>query len=96
VVQLVADVRHRQLVNDPAFFGVDDGEEVRLGDARALVQAGEVEELLLRRRDRVLRRAVERRGSVVFVLHGVSASSRSWDRRFDQCSPGPTSCASKC
>ena len=76
VVQLVADVRHRQLVDDPALLRVDDGEEVRLGDARALVQAGEVEELLLRRRHRVLWRAVERRGSLVFVLHGVSL--RSW------------------
>ena len=46
VVELVADVRHRRLVDDPAVVGVDDGEEVRRVDAGALVQAGEVEELL--------------------------------------------------
>ena len=46
VMQLVADVRHRRLVDDPAVLGVDDGEEVRLVHAGALVQAGEIEELL--------------------------------------------------
>jgi hypothetical protein len=59
VVQLVADVRHRQLVDDPALFGIDDGEEVRRLDARALVQAREVEELLRRRLDRRLGGRVE-------------------------------------
>ena len=53
VVELVADVRHRQLVHDPAVLGVDDGEEVRRVDAGALVQAGEVEELLRRRAHRL-------------------------------------------
>ena len=45
-MQLVADVRHRRLVHDPAVLGIDDGEEVRLVHAGALVQAGEIEELL--------------------------------------------------
>ena len=65
VVQLVADVRHRRLVDDAAVLGVDDGEEVGLLDAGALVQAGEVEELLRRRLHRLLRRGVERLGLVV-------------------------------
>ena len=52
-MQLVADVRHRRLVHDPAVLGVDDGEEVRLVHAGALVQAGEVEELLRRRLQRL-------------------------------------------
>ena len=30
VVQLVADVGHRRLVDDPAVLGIDHGEEVRL------------------------------------------------------------------
>ena len=46
VMQLVADVGHRRLVDDAAVLGIDDGEEVGLVDAGALVQAGEVEELL--------------------------------------------------
>ena len=46
VMQLVADVGHRRLVHDAAVLGIDDGEEVGLVDAGALVQAGEVEELL--------------------------------------------------
>ena len=50
-----------------ALLGVDDGEEVGLLDAGALVQAGEVEELLRRRLHRLLRRAVEGSGLVVFV-----------------------------
>ena len=66
VVELVADVRHRRLVDDPAFLGVDDGEEVGRVDARALVQAGEVEELLRRRLERFVRRGVERSG---FMVH---------------------------
>ena len=41
-------------------LGVDDGEEVGRVDAGALVQAGDVEELLGRRLHRLLRRAVER------------------------------------
>jgi len=36
-------------VDDASALGVDDRDEVRLGDARALVQAREVEELLGRR-----------------------------------------------
>ena len=34
VMQLVADVRHRRLVHDPAVLGIDDGEEVRLARRR--------------------------------------------------------------
>jgi hypothetical protein len=37
VVQLVADVRHRQLVDDLSLLRVDDGEEVRLVDTGPLV-----------------------------------------------------------
>ena len=75
VVQLVADVRHRRLVDDPAVLGVDDGEEVGRVDAGALVQAGEVEELLRRRLQRLGRRGVERLRLVVMVLHGSSFGS---------------------
>ena len=54
VVQLVADVRHRRLVHDPSLLGVHDGEKVGRLDARAFVEAGEVEELLRRRLQRLL------------------------------------------
>jgi hypothetical protein len=64
VVELVADVRHRQLVDDLALLGIDDGEEVWLVDACALVQAGEVEVLLGRRLHRIVRCVVERRSVV--------------------------------
>ena len=40
-VQLVADVRHRQLVHDPAIPGVDHGEEIRLVDAGPLARRHE-------------------------------------------------------
>jgi hypothetical protein len=48
VVQLVADVGHRRLVDDPAVLSIRDGEEIRLLHAGARVQAGEIEELLRR------------------------------------------------
>ena len=60
------------LVDDPSLLGVDDGEEVGRLDARAFVQAGEVEELLRRRLQRLLGRAVERGGLVVLRVHGCS------------------------
>jgi hypothetical protein len=60
MMELVARVWHRQFVDDPAPVGLDDREEVRRVDAGALVQAGEIEELLGRRLHRLLRRAVER------------------------------------
>ena len=69
VVKLVADVRHRQLVDDPTLLGVDDGEKVRRFDPCALAQAGEVEELLLWRLHRLLRRPVERRRLVMLFVH---------------------------
>ena len=69
VVQLVAHVRHRRLVHDPALLGVDHGEEVGRLDPGALVQAGEVEELLRRGQERLLRRAVEGGGLPVFRVH---------------------------
>ena len=65
MVELVAGRRHRQLVDDAAVLGVDDGEEVRRVDTCALVQAGEVEELFGRRLHRLLRRAVEGRSGAV-------------------------------
>jgi hypothetical protein len=71
VVQLVADVRHRRLVEDPTMFGVDDGEEIGLFDPGALVQAGEVEELLRRRLLGLLWGAVERRAGAVCVHHDL-------------------------
>jgi hypothetical protein len=67
VVQLVADVRHRRLMDDPAVLGIDHGEEVRLVHAGALVQAGEIEELLGTGLTRLLRRRVER-GGVAFLV----------------------------
>ena len=51
VVQLVADVGHRRLVHDPAVLGIDHRQEVRPLHRRALVQAGEVQELLRLRAD---------------------------------------------
>jgi hypothetical protein len=65
VVELVACVRHRQLVDDPAVLGVDDGQEVRRVDPGALVQTDEIEELLRRGLHRLLRGAVERGRTVV-------------------------------
>ena len=59
VVELVADVRHRRLVDDATLFDVDDGEEVRRVDAGPLVQAGDVEELLVRGLKRLLGRGEE-------------------------------------
>ena len=70
MVQLVADVRHRRFVQDLALLGVDDRDEVGCLDARALVEAGEVEELLLRRLLGVRRGAVERWSGAVLV-HGL-------------------------
>jgi hypothetical protein len=59
VVELVAHVRHRQLVDDPAFLCVDDGEEVGRVDSGALVETGDVEELLRRRALRFPGRGVQ-------------------------------------
>ena len=68
VVKLVADVRHRRLVDDLPVLGVDDGQKVRRVDARALVQAGEVEKLLGRRLRGLRGGAEEGRGAV--RVHG--------------------------
>jgi hypothetical protein len=46
VVELVADVRHPRLVDDPAVLGIDDGNEVRLENTGTFVQARHVEKLL--------------------------------------------------
>jgi hypothetical protein len=54
VVEFVADVRHRRFVHDLGRLGVDDGQEVGRVDARALVQARKVEELLRGRVQRLL------------------------------------------
>jgi hypothetical protein len=59
VVKLVADVRHGGLVDDRAVLGVHDGDEVGGAHARALVQAGEVQELLGRGFERFLWRGVQ-------------------------------------
>ena len=69
VVQLVADVRHWRLVHDPALLRVDHGEEVGCFDPGALVQAGEIEELFRRCLHRLLRRAMEGGGLLVFSVH---------------------------
>src|SRR5437016_5378865 len=66
MVELVADARHRQLVDDLAILGVDDGDEVGCLDTGALVETGEVEELLRRRLHCLLRRTMEGSGLVVF------------------------------
>jgi hypothetical protein len=66
VVELVAGIRHRQLVDDPAVLRVDDGEEVGLLHASSLAQTYEVEELLRGRLQRLLRRRVKRSG---FLVH---------------------------
>ena len=68
VVELVADVRHRQLVHDSAVLGVDHGEEIRLVDAGPLVQAGEIQVFLRRSLHRLLWCVVERR---TVVGHGT-------------------------
>jgi len=59
-------------VHDPSVLGVDDGDEVGRLDAGALVQAGEVEELLRWRLLRFPRRSVERCRLV--VLRGNSST----------------------
>jgi hypothetical protein len=70
VVQLVADARHRRLVQDLALLSVDDCEEVGRLDARSLVEAGEIQELLLGRLLGLRRRGVERRSGAM-VVHGL-------------------------
>jgi hypothetical protein len=77
VVQLVADVRHRQPVDDPPVLGVDHREEVGLVHAGPAVQAGEVEKLLRLRLECLGRRGVERLRLVAMVLHGSSFHLRS-------------------
>ena len=67
VMQLVADVRHRRLVDDPPVLGIDHGEEVRLVHARALVQARDVQELLGRRVTRLFGRGMKRGGGALLV-----------------------------
>jgi hypothetical protein len=56
-------------VDDAALIGVDHGDEVGRLDARASVQAGEVQKHLQRRMERLLRRAVEGSGLLVFRVH---------------------------
>src|SRR3954465_8113494 len=78
-MQLVAHVGHRRLVHDSAVLGIDDGEEVGLVDAGALVHAGEIQELLGPGVTRRLRRLVERGGGAVLVglaRHEGSSGSR--------------------
>jgi hypothetical protein len=72
VVELVTDVGHRQLVDDPAFLGVDDSEEVGRVDTGALMKAGEVEEFLGRGLHRLCGRAVERRRFFWSGMHNAS------------------------
>jgi len=67
-------------VDDPSLLGVDDGEKVGRVDARAFVEAGEVQELLLRRAHRLLRRIEEARRLMVFVLHVNSLPRPRSDR----------------
>jgi hypothetical protein len=73
-MKLVADVRHRQLADDPAVLGVDDGEEVGLLHAGAPVQAGDVEKLL-RRRARGVRGRQVQRARAVLLAHREPPSS---------------------
>jgi hypothetical protein len=74
VVQLVADVRHRKLVDDASLLGVDHGEEVGLLDAGAPVQASHVEDLLRRGACRLGGRGVKGVGVVGVVAHLHEAS----------------------
>ena len=65
VVQLIPDVRHRKLMRHRRVrvgvrVRVDDGEEVRLVHVGALMKTGDIEELLARRRQGLLRRGVKR------------------------------------
>jgi hypothetical protein len=68
-MELVADVLHRELVDDSALLRVDDREEVRLLDTRAPMQARDVQELLRRGAHSSRGRVVERRGAVVLAAH---------------------------
>jgi hypothetical protein len=54
-MELVADVRHRRLVDDPSVLSVDHGEIVGGAHASPLVQASQVEKLLRLRMARLLR-----------------------------------------
>ena len=67
------------LVHDPPALGVDDGQEVRRLDARALVQAGEIEEFLRRPLERRLWRGVERWGAVRMTCDLLVPSPKSFD-----------------
>src|SRR5262245_19930535 len=69
VVDLVADVRQLELVDDAALLRVGDGQEVGRVHTGALAEAGDVEELLGRSLHRLLRRAVEGSGRVVVCVH---------------------------
>jgi hypothetical protein len=77
VVELVADTRHRRLVNDLAVaaavgIGADHRDEVRLVDAGALVQTGQIEEPLARRLERLDGRGVEGPRALVAGVGAVS------------------------
>src|ERR687896_532420 len=80
VVELVADVGHRQLVDDPALLRVDDGEEIWCFDTGPLVEAREIEELLRGRLHGLLRRGVEGCGSRVVTGHGAPFRSAATAR----------------
>ena len=87
VMQLVADVRHRRLVDDPAVLGIDHGEEVGRAHPGALVQAGQVEELLRRCLMRLLpaRRGTTRvacwSASLIASLLATSCQASAYSRR---------------
>ena len=102
VVEFVAGVRHRRLMNDPSLLGVDDGEEIRRVHACALVQAGDVEELLGGGLHRLLRGGKKGSRDLGWrVIHWVSSvrwdeprmpvlpRSRPYCRPFN-CRPRPT------
>jgi hypothetical protein len=74
-MQLIADIRHRRLVHHPTVHGINDGQEVRPLDARALVQAGQIEELLWWRLDGLGRGRVKR---LRLVCHGNLLSVRAF------------------
>ena len=82
VVQLVADVGHRHPMHDPPLLGVHHRQEVRLLHARALVQAGDVQELLDGRAGGLLGRGVEGRARFAHCrLLVLSQSTNTVDQR---------------
>src|SRR5205809_6936044 len=81
MMELIAYIRHRRLMNDAPIFRIHDCEEVGRGNSGSLVQAREVEKFLSGRPQRLFRCRVERGGAAVvggvIVCHRTLLCSRA-------------------